>query len=98
MLHEPPILHAAVDLGAGSGRVIVGYADPSGFLLREVHRFQYGTRQRDAHLRWDFAAVIDGIRDGVRRAGRASEGLGRRLESIGVDSWAVDYGLLDSRG
>lgn len=98
MLHEPPVLHVAVDLGAGSGRVIVGHADPSGFLLREVHRFQYGARRRDAHLRWDFAAVIDGIRDGVRLAGRASEGLGRRLESIGVDSWAVDYGLLDSSG
>jgi rhamnulokinase len=98
MLREPPVLHVAVDLGAGSGRVMVGFADRSGFLLREVHRFQYGALRRGGHLRWDFTAVIDGIREGVRRAGCAAEGLGRRLESIGVDSWAVDYGLLDSGG
>lgn len=90
--------HLAIDLGAGSGRTIVGRADPSGLVLRETHRFRYAPRPLAGHLRWDFEALLEGIREGLRRAPPVAEELGGRLESVGVDSWGVDYGLVDDDG
>ncbi len=91
-------LHLAIDLGAGSGRAIVGRADPSGLVLREAHRFQYAPRRVAGHLRWDLAALLEGIREGLRRAPSVASELGGRLQSVGVDSWGVDYGLVDDAG
>jgi len=91
-------LHLAIDLGAGGGRAIVGHADPSGLLLREAHRFQYTPRRADGHLRWDFGALLEGVRDGIRRAPSVASELGGHLESVGVDSWGVDYGWIDDEG
>ena len=81
---------AAIDLGASSGRVIRGVVGPDRLDLVEVHRFRNEPRfARDA-LRWDFAALEGGAREGLRRAGP--------VDGIGIDSWAVDYGLLDADG
>ena len=91
-------LHVAIDLGAGSGRVMIGGIGVSGLSLREAHRFHYEPRPVAGHLRWDFAALLDGIKEGLRRAPAVAESLGGRLESVGVDSWGVDYGLLDGDG
>jgi rhamnulokinase len=93
-----PALHLAIDLGAGSGRAVLGGVGGSGLLLREVHRFHYAPRRIAGHLRWDFAGLLEGLQTGIRRAWSAAAELGRRLETVGVDSWAVDYGLLDSEG
>ena len=54
--------HLAIDLGAGSGRAIVGQVHPSGLVLREVHRFHYGPRRAAGHLRWNFGALLEGMR------------------------------------
>jgi rhamnulokinase len=66
--------------------------------MQEVHRFQYAPRTMAGHLRWDFDALLHGIRGAIRRAPPAASSLGGGIESIGVDSWGVDYGLLDEAG
>ncbi|ROO59032.1 rhamnulokinase [Micromonospora sp. Llam0] len=85
---------AAVDLGAASGRVMLGEVDPDGVTLTEVHRFDNDAVQVADTLHWDvlrlYAQTLTGLRAALAR--RAD------LTSIGVDSWAVDYGLLDSGG
>lgn len=91
-------LHIAIDLGAGSGRVMVGGIGGSGLSLREAHRFHYEPREVSGHLRWDFAALLAGIKEGLRRAPSIAESMRGRLASVGVDSWGVDYGLLDAEG
>jgi rhamnulokinase len=90
--------HLAIDLGAGSGRAIVGQVHPSGLVLREVHRFHYGPRRAAGHLRWNFGALLEGMRVGIRQAPPVARDLGGRIESVGVDSWGVDYGLVDDEG
>ena len=88
----------AIDLGAGSGRAMLGRLGDDGLLLREVHRFRYEPRERDGHLRWDFAALLDGVREGLKAAAAAARELCGRVHSVGVDSWAVDYALLRADG
>jgi rhamnulokinase len=84
-------LFAAVDLGASSGRVMLARVGPGCLELTEVHRFaNRPVRVRDT-LHWDILGLYQGVVDGLRAA-VASAG---RLDGIGVDSWAVDYGLLD---
>jgi rhamnulokinase len=81
--------YAAVDLGASSGRVMLGRVEADGLSLREVSRFSYRPTVRDGALRWDAALLRRSVEDGLR---------GLDVRSVGIDSWAVDYGLLDSRG
>jgi rhamnulokinase len=95
---EAAALHLAIDLGAGSGRAVLGGVTASGLARREIHRFHYAPRRVDGRLRWDFGRLLEGMRDGIRGAGSAAAELGGRLDSVGVDSWAVDYGLLDAGG
>ena len=91
-------LHVAIDLGAGSGRALVGGPCPGGFRLEEVHRFHYAPRHADGHLRWDAACLVEGIHDGLRLAWAAAARDGMSIASAGVDSWGVDYALLDAGG
>jgi rhamnulokinase len=91
-------LYIAVDLGAGSGRVFLTGAAPDGLLLEEVRRFHYPPRLRDGHLRWNFSEIFDEIKTGAREAGERARALGRAIKSIGIDSWGVDYGLIDREG
>src|SRR6185436_15886631 len=91
-------LRVAIDLGAGSGRALVGRMAGETVRLSEVHRFHYGPRRAHGHLRSEADRLFDGVRDGLRRAAQLAEAEGARLASVGVDSWAVDYGLVDARG
>ncbi|MFC5638358.1 rhamnulokinase [Streptomyces bullii] len=86
--------YAAVDLGASSGRVMVGRVDPDSLELTEVHRFPNRPVRTPEGLRWDILALYAGVLDGLKAAGALSG----RLDSVGIDSWAVDYGLLDADG
>jgi rhamnulokinase len=92
--HRTQATVAAVDLGASSGRVVVGHCSPDGFRLHEVHRFANTPVRVDGVLRWDVLALFRGILDGLREATRQAG----PLDAVGVDSWAVDYGLLDADG
>ncbi len=86
--------HVAVDLGAASGRVMVGAAGPGRLELREVHRFPNDPVSLPDGLHWDALRLYNEILEGLRRACRADRG----LQSVGIDSWGVDYGLLDEGG
>jgi rhamnulokinase len=85
---------AAVDLGAQSGRVAVGRFDGARLVTDEVHRFANVPVRTHDTLQWDvlglYREVLDGLRLGAAR--------GERIVSVGVDSWGVDFGLLDRRG
>jgi rhamnulokinase len=85
---------AAVDLGASSGRVMAARVGPGTLELDEVHRFPNRPVRTSGTLHWDVLALYAGILDGLRAAGRD---LGR-LDGVGIDSWAVDHGLLDADG
>jgi rhamnulokinase len=87
--------YAAVDLGASSGRVMVGRVTPDSLELAEAHRFPNRPVRVQEGLRWDVLGLYAGVLDGLRAAGAAAGG---RLDSVGIDSWAVDYGLLDADG
>ncbi|MBV8857842.1 MAG: rhamnulokinase [Acidobacteria bacterium] len=91
-------LYIAVDLGAGSGRVFLCGVAEGELRLEEVRRFKYPPREEGGHLRWPFAEILGEIKEGLREAGARARQSGRRVRSIGVDSWAVDYGLVDSAG
>ena len=85
---------AAVDLGASSGRVIVGSVDDGRVALHEVNRFPNGPVRVGGALHWDVIGLYRGILDGLRAATREAG----TLSGVGIDSWAVDYGLLDGDG
>jgi rhamnulokinase len=81
---------AAVDLGAQSGRVALGAFDGETLAVREVHRFPNTPVSRGGSLSWDVGGLQRSVLDGLRSAGRDAA-----VDSIAVDSWAVDFGLLD---
>ncbi|MCW2724087.1 MAG: rhaB [Frankiales bacterium] len=83
----------AVDLGAESGRVVVGSFDGVRLHTEVVHRFANVPRQRDGHLRWDMQRLWDDVRTGLRSAGE--QGV---VDSVGVDTWGIDFGFLDGQG
>jgi rhamnulokinase len=91
-------LYLAIDLGAGSGRVFLAGLGEGEFLLEQIHRFHYPPRQLDGHLRWDFQHILAEIKTGLQAATHRARELNRPIHSLGVDSWAVDYGLLDQQG
>ena len=88
-MSEPTFL--AIDLGAESGRAIVGRLHPSGVVLEEMHRFANGPVRVGPTLYWDVLGLWREIRHGLSRALADTRG---SLVSIGVDTWGVDYGLL----
>ncbi|MFG2501220.1 rhamnulokinase family protein [Streptomyces sp. NPDC048441] len=85
-------LFAAIDLGASSGRVMVAQAGPDTLTLQEAHRFPNRPVLAGGTLHWDILSLYAGILDGLRATADTP------LTSIGIDSWAVDYGLLDADG
>jgi len=95
-MNEP--LYIAVDLGAGSGRVFLVGVEPGELLLEEVYRFHYPPVPRLGHLRWDLSNIFADIKAGLYAAGKSARRLGRPVVSVGVDSWGVDYGLIDADG
>jgi rhamnulokinase len=85
---------AAVDLGATSVRVCRATLDDSGVSLDVVHRFgHHPVRDAAGTLRWDWPRILDAVHTGLDCAIGAGP-----LASIGVDTWGVDYGLLDRHG
>lgn len=93
-----PAAYAAVDLGAGSGRVVLGSFAGGRIFCEVVHRFQAPFRAIDGHDRWPFEEILRGVQAGLRAAGERARAEGMTLRSVGVDSWGVDYGWLDGEG
>ena len=89
----PDLTVAAVDLGASSGRVMAGRVGTQTLDLLEVHRFANGPVRVGPTLHWDVLGLYREVLQGLSVAAREHD-----LAGIGIDSWAVDYGLLDSSG
>ncbi|ELT45778.1 rhamnulokinase family protein [Arthrobacter nitrophenolicus] len=89
---------AAVDIGASSGRVILGRVGSDGVQLEVVHRFPNGVVEIDGGLRWNFDALFAEVLEGLRAAATVAAVQGERIASIGIDTWAVDYGLVNTAG
>lgn len=83
--------YLAIDLGAGSGRAIVGTVADGRLMLDEVWRFANEPAMADGVLRWNFDALMENVRRGIELAGDG-------LRGVGVDTWGVDFGLLDKNG
>ena len=86
-----PQYHLAIDIGASSGRHILGSVRDSRLELEEVHRFDNRQERRGGHDCWDLENLRQGILDGLRACGR----LGKIPATVGIDTWAVDFVLLD---
>ncbi|MEA3227183.1 MAG: rhamnulokinase family protein, partial [Planctomycetota bacterium] len=100
--------YIAVDLGAESGRVMLGsvwhglparentarMAVPR-LVLEEIHRFGNGPIEENGALRWDFNGLLSEIKAGI---GKAAKAAGAQVKGIAIDSWGVDFGLLDADG
>jgi len=85
---------AAVDIGASSGRVVAGLLTSRGLALDVVHRFGNGAAEVGGYLRWNLTALYDEVLVGLTELARRYGD----VRSIGIDTWAVDYGLLDADG
>ena len=85
--------YIAVDLGAESGRIMLGTVSANQVVLEEIHRFGNGPIEEDGSLRWDFHRLLSEIKAGIGKAAA-----GARIAGIGIDSWGVDFGLLDADG
>ena len=87
--------HLAIDIGASSGRAIVGELDETGRLrLTEVHRFENGLVQRAGHLCWDIDALWESVLHGLT----AAHEQGLTPATVGIDTWGVDFGLIAKDG
>jgi rhamnulokinase len=93
-----PDIFGAIDLGASSGRVIAGEFGDHGLKLHEIARFPNGPIERGNALYWDFDALFAAIQKGLEALGDFAAERGTSVKSIGIDTWAVDYGLIGANG
>ncbi|MDO5521504.1 MAG: rhamnulokinase [bacterium] len=83
--------YLAVDIGASSGRHILSHIEDGKIVLEEIHRFQNGMIEKDGHLVWDSNQLFKEIVEGMKQCKK----LGKIPSSMGVDTWGVDFALLD---
>lgn len=86
--------YLAIDIGASSGRHILGHVDAGRMVLEEVHRFDNRQVHKNGHDCWDIDHLWQGILDGLK----ACKALGKVPATVGIDTWAVDFVLLDRDG
>lgn len=86
--------YLAIDLGASNGRVIAGYIEEEKIRLDEIYRFPNVPLKQDDHLYWNFPYLLEEIKKGLKIAGDKYT----QIVSIGIDTWGVDFGLLDKQG
>jgi len=86
--------HLAIDLGAESGRLMLGTLHEGLLSLKEVHRFPTGALRVGDQLHWEMGRLFGEVRRGLEAAGR----LGLPIRSVSTDSWGVDYLLQDAEG
>lgn len=88
------IYHLAIDIGASSGRHILGWEEGGKIILREVYRFHNGAEMKNGHLVWNVDALFREIKNGLR----VCKNLGKIPSTMGIDTWAVDFVLLNKKG
>jgi len=94
----PAKAYLAIDLGAESGRTIVGVLDDERLTLHEAHRFFHLPCRLPSGLHWDLTGLWSEVLEGARKAVAWAQDQGLSLTSIGVDTWGVDYALLGRSG
>ena len=82
--------YLAVDIGASSGRHIVGWSENGALRTKEVFRFPNGVTHQDGHLIWDMERLLAYVREGIRAALEEFP----EIRSLSIDTWGVDYVLL----
>jgi len=87
--------YIAIDLGAESGRVMLGSVSAERIVLEEMHRFSNGPIEEGGSLHWDFNRLLSEIKAGI---GKAVKAAGTEVGGIGADSWGVDFGLIGADG
>ncbi|QHI68146.1 rhamnulokinase [Tichowtungia aerotolerans] len=87
--------YLAVDLGASSGRVLAGLFENEKLELVEMHRFWNGAVEHGDELHWGIDQLFTEIKTGLKKG---FETYGDAVQAIGIDTWGVDYGLLDANG
>lgn len=86
--------YLAIDIGASSGRHILGYRKDQKLQMEEIHRFENGLHEKDGELCWDLEHLFREIKTGLRKCRE----IGKLPIFVGIDTWAVDFVLLDKEG
>ena len=86
--------YLAADFGGGSGRIIAGFLHHGKLELEEVYRFSNRQVKLGNHIYWDFPALFEDMKTGLKLAAQK----GYAVKSIGIDTWGVDFGLIDKHG
>jgi rhamnulokinase len=89
------VIALAFDLGGSSGKAVAGRFDGRRLHVHEIHRFRNDPVRASGRLRWDILRLLHEIKQGIAAAGNA--GLGE-IESLAIDAWGCDFGLLDRHG
>ena len=82
--------YLAIDIGASSGRHIVGWRENGELKTEEVYRFPNGVTERDGHLTWDIKSLLFHVKTGIKEA----KARFKSIQSLSIDTWGVDYVLL----
>ncbi len=83
--------YLAIDIGASSGRHILGHMEDGKMVLEEIYRFPNGMQKQDGEKVWDIEALFEAVLAGMKKCRE----LGKIPVSVGIDTWAVDFVLLD---
>ncbi len=86
--------HLAIDIGASSGRHILGHVEDGRIVLEEIYRFDNSQIRKDGHDCWDMTALSGAVLAGLK----ACKDAGKVPSTIGIDTWGVDFVLLDGQG
>ncbi len=86
--------YLAVDIGASSGRHMLAWVESGRICMEEIHRFSNGMEKKNGHLCWDYEKLFGDIVTGLKKC----KELGKIPVSMGIDTWGVDYVLLDRAG
>lgn len=80
----------AIDIGASSGRHIVGWTENGEIRTKEIYRFPNGFSEEDGHLTWDIGTLLSHVKTGIEKAREEYP----QIESLSIDTWGVDYVLM----
>ena len=83
--------YLAIDIGASSGRHILGHLEDGKMVLEEIYRFPNGMTEENGQRCWNVKALFDAVLEGMKKCKEA----GKIPVSMGIDTWAVDFVLLD---
>lgn len=86
--------YLAVDFGGGSGRIVAGTLFQGKLELKEIHRFSNRQVRLGKHVYWDFPALFQDMKEGLKIAAQQEY----QVKGIGIDTWGVDFGLIDKNG